>query len=479
MFCKMIYLLVLVLSNCMISSVQSMDVKESKVFFNRRIYNKVVAYLCRVFNSICLQTAQLAVADDPDTIDDDSELIPWVGELEISPNIVGSVPYKNFRINVYEHTSTQTTSLKSAPKKFFYSPISLLEPSSATSTFNIVTSQAEMKFHIEMWNDYVQQLVVDWIKREIDPTVRESLVQVIPFDKILLVQSSAQQLYRISNEWTPYQLQKDVHFTLNCHFIRDCDQLALQMRQNAKHFSSFRLLFSASSQKTKTKEIKIQVESILSGRMASKLIQRMPNVDFALLTADDEKELLAESSTAVLIDSIDNSDSIVLSDSETEIYKFLKEALIDPSRIFITNQSDHMWESVFWDDENYRPDKTTVTWNEIYKAMDKDSRKVLTDSFNIRIKDLINFSKIKLGSFEYGHSGSLLTEMLEKLYEKSCETVRWDGDKFVPKPLSLSRINLAKIKNSQTFEDCNLRVSYSIAVLSVSINIPQHDDDRA
>jgi len=430
---------------------------------------------------MCLQAAQLAVADDSDSVDDDSELIPpWVGELEISPNIVGSVPYKNFRINVYEHTSAQTTSLKSASKKFFYAPISLLEPSSATSTFNIVTSQAEMKFHIEMWNDYVQQLVVDWIKREIDPTVRESLVQVIPFDKILLVQSSAQQLYRISNEWTPYQLQKDVHFALNCHFIRDCDQLALQMRQNPEHFSSFRLLFSVSSQRTRTKEIKIQVESILSGRMTSKLIQRMPNVEFAFLTADDENELLTESSTAVLIDSIDNSDSVVSSDSETEIYKFLKEALIDPSRtIIITNQSDRMWESVFWDDENYRPDKTTVTWNEIYKVMEKESRKVLTDSFNIRIKDAINFSKIKLGSFEYGHSGSLLTEMLEKLYEKSCETVRWDGDKFVPKPMSLSRINLAKMKDGKTFEDCNLRVSYSKAVLSVSINIPQHDDDRA
>jgi len=338
------------------------------------------------------------VAEDSDNVDEDrkGDSSSW-SLLKISPNVVGSVPYKHFRINVYEHAA-QTNS-RPTLKKFFYAPISLLEPESATSTFNIVTSQAEMKFHIEIWNDYVQQLVVDWIKREIDPTVRESLVQVIPFDKILLVQSlpssASHQLYRISNDWTPYQLQKEVHFTLNCHFIRDCDLLALQMRHNANHFSSFQLLFSVSSQKTRTKETKIQIETILSGRMVSKLLQRMlPNAEFALLTDDDEKELLTESANAIVIDAIDNSDSIVSSDSKAQIYEFLKEALLlDPSRTIITKQSDHMWDFVFWEERNYRPDRATAAWNEIYKLMDKESKKILIDGFNIEIKDEIVFEK--------------------------------------------------------------------------------------
>jgi len=69
-------------------------------------------------------------------------------------------------------------------------------------------------------------------------------------------------------------------------------------------------------------------------------------------------------------------------------------------------------------------------------------------------------------------------ETLEKLYEKSYETVKWDGEKFVPKPLSLSKINLTKLKDSRTFQDNSVPIIYSKAILSVAINIPQQDDER-
>ena len=38
----------------------------------------------------------------------------------------------------------------------------------------------------------------------------------------------------------------------------------------------------------------------------------------------------------------------------------------------IKDQSDKMWESVFWDDDNYRQDKSTSNWTELYKSQSSE-----------------------------------------------------------------------------------------------------------
>ena len=70
---------------------------------------------------------------------------------------------------------------------------------------------------------------------------------------------------------------------------------------------------------------------------------------------------------------------------------------------------------------------------------------------------------------------SLSKESLDRLYQASKNSVSWNGEKFVPKPLSLARVNLAKLRDQQSLQERNVRLSYSTAVLSIAINIPpQH-----
>ena len=47
----------------------------------------------------------------------------------------------------------------------------------------------------------------------------------------------------------------------------------------------------------------------------------------------------------------------------------------------IKEQSDKMWDSVFWNEDNYRPDKTTKTLNEILNKLDRETQKKLADLF--------------------------------------------------------------------------------------------------
>jgi hypothetical protein len=40
-----------------------------------------------------------------------------------------------------------------------------------------------------------------------------------------------------------------------------------------------------------------------------------------------------------------------------------------------------MWDSVFWNEKNYRPDKTTQILNEIINKLDEETQKKLAEMF--------------------------------------------------------------------------------------------------
>jgi hypothetical protein len=68
----------------------------------------------------------------------------------------------------------------------------------------------------------------------------------------------------------------------------------------------------------------------------------------------------------------------------------------------------------------------------------------------------------------------IVKEDVEKLLQESRNHVQWDGEKFVPKPMQLSRINLGKFRDSQSFQDRNVRVRYTTAELSAPIKFVEH-----
>ena len=63
-------------------------------------------------------------------------------------------------------------------------------------------------------------------------------------------------------------------------------------------------------------------------------------------------------------------------------------------------------------------------------------------------------------NYEISRHGSTTKEGINKLFHESKENCQWDGEKFVPKPLSLSRINLAKLRDTQSLiEDRKVSVT--------------------
>lgn len=75
---------------------------------------------------------------------------------------MASMPYGNYRINIYEHQSNNMPGFNGT-KRYFYAPIVLLDHQSAFSEYNNVTQEPELKFRIEMWNDEVEDEIGKYI----------------------------------------------------------------------------------------------------------------------------------------------------------------------------------------------------------------------------------------------------------------------------------------------------------------------------
>jgi hypothetical protein len=73
----------------------------------------------------------------------------------------------------------------------------------------------------------------------------------------------------------------------------------------------------------------------------------------------------------------------------------------------------------------------------------------------------------------------ILKEDVAKLLQESKSHVQWDGDKFVPKPMQLSKIDLRKFRDSQRdsqfFRDRLVHVRYTNAELSTPLKFVEHE----
>ncbi len=511
--------------------------------------------------------------------------------------------YGNFLVEIYEHANNHKATTTASEKKYFYSPIALLDNKSAISRLNRVTKQQEMRFRVEMWNDKVQSEVVKYLNEIVGHKIKSNQVRVIPLEKVILTSNTPATDYTLSPVWTNYDKSKTLRLSLSCYDQKICDELASEMRSDPEQFDHFKLLYSLSSQTSQTKQTTIRIDSVTSGQLVSTLLQKFEDKKEILLTANDEKKMLTETATNIRMDTFDDSE-VGSPGTESQFLNILKDLLVT-SRTTIKEQSDKMWDSVFWNDDNYRPDKTTKTLNEIIKKLDKETQKKLADMFQkaekqaeIREKltssikdaekrraeqirrenqskdanenemrrsqatDQEQFSRnqtrddksttsrddtditvdgvgsddgvkiatknshthntdkqnerkenAKKNSDEYDRkmdnkeriqhnydsnswadvdrisstiSGKMandsdssrrveiVKEDVEKLLQESRDNVEWDGEKFVPKQMQLSRINLAKFRDSQSFQDRNVRVRYTTAELSAPIKFVEH-----
>lgn len=112
----------------------------------------------------------------------------------------------------------------------------------------------------------------------------------------------------------------------------------------------------------------------------NELDQKFHGTDVILLTADGKKKLLKESSENVIIHTIDDT-QVPSTNSRNEIYR-LVEKILAFARTTIQKGDEMAWENFLWNNDNYRPDKSSKSLNELYEKLDKKNQQKLASSFN-------------------------------------------------------------------------------------------------
>jgi hypothetical protein len=401
---------------------------------------------------------------------------------QILPDPSMHMAYGNFIVDIYEHANNQKATTTVSQKKFYYSPLALLDHKSAVSSFNKAMKQAELKFSIEMWNDKVQNEVMKYLSESLSQEIKYDKVAVIPLEKVILTSNTPTSDYTLSPVWTTYDRSKTLKLSLSCYDQKICDDLAKEMQSNPEQFDHFKLLYSLPSQASNPpKKVTFTIDSVTSGQLVSTLLQKFEDKKEIFLTPSDEKKMLTEMANKIRMDTLDDSE-IASPETESQISKNLKELLVTP-KMTIKDQGDKKWDSVFWNDDNYRPDKTTKILNEIFNKMDTETKRKLTDMFQKadnsdpnswadvgRISSVIS-KKMATASDSYGQLKIEVKEDAEKLLQESRIHVQWNGEKFVPIPIQLSRINLDKFRDQQSLQDRNVFISYTTAELSAPIKI--------
>ena len=332
-----------------------------------------------------------------------------------------------------------------------------------------------------MWNEDLQKEVTDWIRRNIDSKVNEDLVQITPFEQLTLgCATCSNERYTLSTAWTPYTMDKSITMQMFCYSEIECDDLAQELRTSPEKFSDLRLMLSVASQTSQTKQTAISVESIRNSNMVNTLTQKMGDKDPILLTAEDVQRFFSETANNIIVNTFDDSNGVFSDGSKTEIMNFLKSNLLDPGRTTIKEIGDKNWESVLWNNDNYRPDKTAKAFNDFYNKQDKETQKKLIEDWTNTNKVSASFAvgipkiaevRATLDT-DFSRAGKNTKEDIDKFMQEVKNGAQWEGTKFAPKPMTLSKFNMAKLRDTQTFKDSNVKVSYRTALLTVNIHTP-------
>jgi len=372
------------------------------------------------------------------------------------------------------------------PTRYYYTPLVFLDHKSARTIENEFTEQIEMNFEIYLWNNDIQEKIYTLIKTKHDSSVTGSRIRMIPFEEVMLMSSSSafqkQNLTIGDGGVVPYSNQKrNVTFSIVCLTLEKCKKLTKAMQETPEHFKSLRLLLRVNSEKTRTKEIHINVASIMAGSLMSKLQIQMLHAEFVLISKEDELALLSEMSTIIIRESFEDFETPSYI-AEDKIIDFLRKHLLMESELQTTNRiTDFRWDALFLNSNNHRPDKISESLNEAFSKSGNKLQIIQGGYFrkdvweNKFIANLLMKAKATL-DIKTKREKETSQESMKKFVQECRETIQWDGKEFVPKPLKVSRFDLAKLRDTHSFNGRSVQIPYERANLEMTVEIPQGDE---
>ncbi|XP_055354957.1 uncharacterized protein LOC129600460 [Paramacrobiotus metropolitanus] len=223
----------------------------------------------------------------------------------------------------------------------------------------------------------------------------------------------------------------------------------------------------------------LTAEHVQTGKLFTELQQKFQGTD-VYLSGEDAKQLQQEIASNVMAAEIADAEFIGGDQSPTLMH-FIGEALKlqETTSAWFTPK---MWESVYWKEENARPDKITREYQDSFDKQDQETQHRIMDYFKKQESEKkcgnANFGIEGAGAVEVsactnkGSSNSQRDEMEDYLrnINEGRKVTEMKGTRFIRKELALKQTNLASLKQTTNFGSLSIRISKIVGVMKTRFN---------
>jgi hypothetical protein len=405
-------------------------------------------------------TALIAVVSCQTNGSDQSALMN-IWNYQIERKVKTTIKYKERALAVWEQLGTSNST---ADRIYYVTPPVTLIPTSASCQYRAITGSYEVVYDIQLWEKELPRAAIEALK-QLSLTINENQILPLPFYQARIIWNNPEeqlQQLKLSSAWiNNLQQQQTYRFRVAAENNASCQLLTETIRTTPDQFAdNLQLQFTVSAAKIDSKVVTIKSEHVTSSQLVATL-KNLPNADGAnrYLTSSDYNRMLWQISNQVVASEVTSGDYV---DADDELsLKDVIAQMFDTQKQNTAQFDDKMWNSVFWDPSDERPDKITNELNKYIFINQTDHRAYLTQAGASSSSAKVNavFKAITIGG-EGAHSSSssMASDDVGHLLENYDIESQIQGEKFVPKQLDLTRLNINDLSRSDLLTTKRIRV---------------------
>jgi len=394
----------------------------------------------------------------------DQSALMNIWNYQIERKVKTTIKYKELALAVWEQLGTSNAT---ADRVYYVTPPVTLIPNSAICQYRAITNSYEVVYDIQLWEKELPRVVIEALK-QLSLNVKEDQILPLPFYQARIIWNNPEeqlQQLKLSSAWVNnLQQQQTYRFRVAAENNASCQLLANTIQTTPDQFAdSLQLQFTVSAAKIDSKLVTVKSDHVVSSQLAAAL-KNLPSTDGPnrYLTSSDYNRMLWQIANEVVASEVTSGDYV---DADDELsLKDVIAQMFDTQKQNTAQFDDKMWNSVFWDPMDERPDKITNELNKYIKFNQTDHRAYLdkkeasSTSVSAKASGLFGGIVSAEGSGSHSSSSGLTTDDIGHLLEKYDIESQVQGEKFVPKQLDLTRLNVNDLSRKDLLTTKRIRV---------------------
>jgi hypothetical protein len=222
-------------------------------------------------------------------------------QVEVSTKNIGRIKYRDGEVSIAQSQQKRTD--------FFFTPFPYLQAAETECYENVFSDRIELTLQVQLYTPQLIQAVKDYLSKyqsSLCGNMTSSSicdVSLLPINSIRLAQRGS----RVNSSYSKYTLEEwesgallleSMNFIIYASNMTVCEQLRRALADKCR-LSNFEVHYSLNGQKTVQRQLDVKIEHVTSTNIYNQIHAQFPSAQTVILTGDDFKELISESSDRI------------------------------------------------------------------------------------------------------------------------------------------------------------------------------------